>query len=79
MPGSTSTVALAERRRILKRTSESRQKARLKGIRFGHRCTIDRSNVLTLHQQSHGAAAIPRQPDLACLTVRRNPGRSIMI
>jgi DNA invertase Pin-like site-specific DNA recombinase len=40
-----SAVAQAERRRILERTNEGRQEARLKGIRFGRRI-IDRNSVL---------------------------------
>jgi DNA invertase Pin-like site-specific DNA recombinase len=46
-----SAVAQAERRRILERTNEGRQEARLKGIRFGRKRIIDRNSVLALHQQ----------------------------
>lgn len=45
-----SAVAQAERRRILERTNEGRQEAKLKGIKFGRRRTVDRNVVLTLHQ-----------------------------
>ncbi|ELD6202523.1 recombinase family protein, partial [Klebsiella pneumoniae] len=38
-----SAVAQAERRRILERTNEGRQEARLKGIRFGRKRIIDRN------------------------------------
>ncbi len=44
-----SAVAQAERRRILERTNEGRQEAKLKGIKFGRRRTVDRNVVLTLH------------------------------
>ncbi|HHT3973192.1 TPA: recombinase family protein, partial [Citrobacter freundii] len=44
-----SAVAQAERRRILERTNEGRQEARLKGIRFGRKRIIDRNSVLALH------------------------------
>ncbi|MBS1203690.1 MAG: Mobile element protein [Proteobacteria bacterium] len=44
----------AERRRILERTNEGRQEAKLKGIRFGRRCTIDRHSVLALHRGGTG-------------------------
>ncbi|MGK5132836.1 recombinase family protein, partial [Salmonella sp. SC42] len=46
-----SAVAQAERRRILERTNEGRQEAKLKGIKFGRRRTVDRNVVLTLHQR----------------------------
>ncbi|TFT73301.1 recombinase family protein, partial [Proteus mirabilis] len=35
-----SAVAQAERRRILERTNEGRQEAKLKGIKFGRRRTV---------------------------------------
>ncbi len=41
-----SAVAQAERRRILERTNEGRQEAKLKGIKFGRRRTVDRNVVL---------------------------------
>lgn len=41
-----SAVAEAERRRILERTNEGRQEAKLKGVRFGRRRTIDRKLCL---------------------------------
>jgi len=56
-----SAVAQAERRRIMERTSEGRQKAKLTGIKFGRRRTIDRKVVLALHQEGTGATAIARQ------------------
>lgn len=62
-----SAVAQAERRRILERTNEGREEAKLKGIRFGR--TIDRNNVLALHQQGHGATEISRRLGIARSTV----------
>lgn len=41
-----SAVAQAERQRILERTNEGRQEAKLKGIRFGRKRSIDRNSVL---------------------------------
>ncbi|HCT0247667.1 recombinase family protein [Salmonella enterica] len=64
-----SAVAQAERRRILERTNEGRQEAKLKGIRFGRRRTIDRNSVLALHQRGTGATAIARQLGVARSTV----------
>lgn len=64
-----SAVAQAERSRILERTNEGRQEAKLKGIRFGRRRTIDRNSVLALHHGGTGATAIARQLGIARSTV----------
>lgn len=64
-----SAVAQAERQRILERTNEGRQEAKLKGIRFGRKRSIDRNSVLVLHQQGTGATAIARQLNIARSTV----------
>lgn len=64
-----SAVAQAERRRILERTNEGREEAKLKGVRFGRRRTIDRKAVLVLHQEVNGATAIAWQLSLARSTV----------
>jgi len=64
-----SAVAEAERRRILERTNEGRQEAKLKGVRFGRRRTIDRNAVLVLRQEGNGATAIARELNIARSTV----------
>lgn len=64
-----SAVAQAERCRILERTNEGRQEAKLKGVRFGRRRTIDRNIVLTLHKEGTGATAIARKLSIARFTV----------
>ncbi|HCN7989339.1 TPA: recombinase family protein, partial [Escherichia coli] len=64
-----SAVAEAERRRIFERTNEGRQEAKLKGIRFGRRRTIDRESVLAFHRSGTGATAIARQLGIARSTV----------
>lgn len=64
-----SAVAQAERRRILERTNEGRQEAKLKGVLFGRRRTIDRNAVLALRQEGNGATAIARQLSIARSTV----------
>ncbi|WP_202117705.1 recombinase family protein, partial [Escherichia coli] len=64
-----SAVAQAERQRIRERTNEGRQEAKLKGIRFGRKRSIDRNSVLVLHQQGTGATAIARQLNIARSTV----------
>ncbi|GFR17951.1 r46 site-specific recombinase [Trichonephila clavata] len=46
-----SSVAQAERLRILERTNEGRLEARIKGIKFGAKCRIDRKQLLQYHDQ----------------------------
>lgn len=64
-----SAVAQAERRRILERTNEGREEAKLKGVRFGRRRTIDRCIVLALHREATGATEIARRLRIARSTV----------
>lgn len=64
-----SAVAEAERQRILERTNEGRQEAKLNGIRFGRKRTIDRKQVLTLRQEGLGASEIARRLNIARSTV----------
>ncbi len=74
-----SAVAQAERRRILERTNEGRQEAKLKGIRFGRRRTIDRNAVLALRQEGNGATAIARELSIARSTVYKVLGDAVDI
>lgn len=64
-----SAVAQAERQRILERTNEGRQEAKIKGIKFGRSRTIDRNAVLALRQEGNGATAIARELNIARSTV----------
>lgn len=64
-----SAVAQAERRRILERTNEGRQDAKMKGIKFGRKRSVDRESVLALHQKGTGATEIARQLSIARSTV----------
>ncbi len=64
-----SAVAQAERRRILERTNEGREEAKLKGIKFGRKRTVDRNVVLALYQKGNGATEIARQLSIARSTV----------
>ncbi|MFC0139566.1 recombinase family protein [Erwinia mallotivora] len=64
-----SAVAQAERWRILEHTNEGRQEAKLKGISFGRKRTINREQVLTLRQEGMGASEIARRLDIARSTV----------
>lgn len=64
-----SAVAQAERLRILERTNEGRQEAKLKGIKFGRKRSVDRNTVLTLYHKGSGATEIARQLNIARSTV----------
>nr|CCG55392.1 R46 site-specific recombinase [Erwinia piriflorinigrans CFBP 5888] len=57
-----SAVAQAERRRILDRTNEGRQEAKLKGIRFGRRRSVDRSTVLMLELRKLSGSSVLLAP-----------------
>ncbi|WLS81199.1 recombinase family protein (plasmid) [Erwinia pyri] len=64
-----SAVAQAERRRILERTNEGRQEAKLKGIKLGRKRSVDRNSVLALYQKGTGATEIARLLSIARSTV----------
>lgn len=64
-----SAVAQAERRRILERTNEGRQEAKLKGVRFGRKRTVDRLKIITLINNGHSATKISRELNIARSTV----------
>ncbi|EIT7126922.1 recombinase family protein [Vibrio parahaemolyticus] len=64
-----SAVAEADRHRILERTNEGRIEAKLKGIRFGRKRSIDRKLLLALHEDGIGATQISRQLKIARSTV----------
>lgn len=49
-----SAVAQAERQRILERTNEGREEAKLKGVKFGRKRRINRKELLELHEQGMG-------------------------
>ena len=64
-----SAVAQAERHRILERTNEGRIEAKLKGIKFGRKRTIDREKIISLYNLGVGATAISKQTKIARSTV----------
>lgn len=64
-----SAVAQAERQRILERTNEGRLEAKLKGVQFGRKRSIDREKIKQLRSQGIGATAIARQLKIARSTV----------
>ncbi|CAH1603270.1 recombinase family protein [Vibrio parahaemolyticus] len=64
-----SAVAQAERHRILERTNEGRIEAKLKGVKFGRKRTVDRKRLNDLYTQGVGATDIARQLGIARSTV----------
>jgi len=62
-------VAQAERHRILERTNEGRIEAKLKGINFGRKRTIDRDKIISLYQSGEGATEIARKTGIRRSTV----------
>ena len=64
-----SAVAQAERHRILERTNEGRIDAKMKGIQFGRKRSVDRGQVKQLHQSGVKAADIAQALGIARSTV----------
>lgn len=68
---------IARKRWILERTNEGRQEAKLKGISFGRKRTINREQLLALRQEGLGASEIARRLDIARSTVYKISRSSI--
>lgn len=64
-----SAVAQAERQRILERTNEGREEAKLKGVKFGRKRKINRKELLELHEQGMGATEIAKKMNIARSTI----------
>lgn len=64
---SRSAVATAER--IMERTNEGRIEAKAKGIKFGHKRSVNRKQLLQLKAGGIGAAAIAKQMNIGRATV----------
>jgi DNA invertase Pin-like site-specific DNA recombinase len=64
-----SAVATAERQRILERTNEGRIEAKIKGIKFGRKRSINRERVLQLKTSDIGATEIANQMNIGRSTV----------
>lgn len=64
-----SAVAQAERERILERTNEGRIEAKAKGVKFGRKRSINREQLLALHEQGVGATDIAKQMGIGRSTV----------
>jgi len=64
-----SAVAEAERQRILERTNEGRIEAKVKGVKFGRKPSIDRNKVISLYNEGIGATEISRKMGIGRSTV----------
>lgn len=64
-----SAVAQAERQRILERTNEGRLEAKIKGIKFGRKPSVDRVKVRALRGQGIGATEIANRLKIGRSTV----------
>ena len=51
-------VAQAERQRILERTNEGREEAKIRGVKFGRKRTVDREKALHMNDKGVGATDI---------------------
>jgi len=64
-----SAVAQAERQRILERTNEGRVEAKAKGVKFGRKRSINRSQLKEFIKKGIGASDIARQMKIGRSTV----------
>ena len=64
-----SAVAQAERQRILERTNEGRVEAKAKGVKFGRKRSINRSQLKELVEKGTGASKIAEQMKIGRSTV----------
>lgn len=64
-----SAVAQAERERILERTNEGRIEARLRGVSFGRKPTVDREKLMQLYKGGMRPAKISEEMGIGRSTV----------
>lgn len=64
-----SAVAQSERQRILERTNEGRVEAKIKGVKFGRKRSVNRKKIKELCQQGVGPSEISRQMSIGRSTV----------
>ena len=62
-------VAQAERSRILERTNEGRVEAKVNGVKFGRKRTVDREKIVALYTAGTGATEISKQAGIGRSTV----------
>ena len=64
-----SAVAQAERHRILERTNEGRVEAKLKGVKFGRKPSVNRDRIAEMVKQGIGATQISKKLSIGRSTV----------
>ena len=64
-----SAVAQAERQRILERTNKGREEAKIRGVKFGRKRTVDREKALSMNDNGVGATDIARNLGIGRSTV----------
>ena len=64
-----SAVAQAERHRILERTNEGRIEAKVNGVKFGRKRSIERNKIIELYTKGIGATGISKQLKIGRSTV----------
>ena len=64
-------VAQAERQRILERTNEGRLEAKLNGVKFGRKRSIDRQKFKELCSQKLGATALAKEMGISRAMIYR--------
>lgn len=64
-----SAVAQAERQRILERTNEGRNEAKAKGVKFGRKRSVDRNQLIHLHNEGFKASEIASKLNIGRSTV----------
>ncbi|OQX11455.1 MAG: hypothetical protein BWK73_17740 [Thiothrix lacustris] len=62
-------VAQAERARILERTNEGREEAKVNGVQFGRKPTVDRTKLLELKNSGMGGTEIAKAMGIGRATV----------
>lgn len=54
---------------MLERTNEGRTEAKLKGIKFGRKRTVDREKIISLYRSGVGATEVAKQTGIGRSTV----------
>jgi len=65
-------VAQAEKMRILERTNEGRIEAKIRGVKFGRKCTVDNKKIKQLHDEGLSAINIAKELNIGRSTVYKS-------
>jgi len=69
-------VAQAEKMRILERTNEGRIEAKIRGVKFGRKCTVDNKKIKQLHDAGVSAINIAKELNIGRSTVYKSLKKS---